>query len=90
MRCYACKQFCTHKGTGINTDPPFDNQQLEKYLQKHIIRKFKKRKICLSLKKNIWDVDLADMKLINKYKKGIQLWYDIFEIFLVNMHGLFL
>ena len=52
------------------------NQQLANELHKPIIRKFKKRKVYLSFKDNIWGVDLADkgiryllctMDLFSKY-----------------------
>ena len=38
-------------------------------LNKAIIRKFEKRKLCSSFEDNIWSADLADMQLICKYKK---------------------
>ena len=57
------------KGAGIESMP---NQQLANELHKSIIRKFRKRKVYSSFKGNIWGVDLADMKLIRKYNKGIR------------------
>ena len=45
------------------------NEQLAEELHKPIIRKFKKRKVYLTFKENIWDVDLADMQLISKFNK---------------------
>ena len=56
------------KGIGIKSVP---NQQLANELHKPIIRKFKKRKVYSSFKDNIWSVDLADIQLISKYRKGI-------------------
>ena len=45
------------------------NQQLHKL----IIRKFKRCKIYTSFKYNIWGADLADMQLLIKYKKDLDL-----------------
>ena len=45
------------------------NQQL----QKLIIRKFKRCKVYTSFKYNIWGADLADMQLLIKYKKDLDL-----------------
>ena len=50
------------------------NQQLAQELQKVIIRKFEKRKAYWSLKDNISGVDLADIHLVSKYKKGFFFW----------------
>ena len=60
----------THKGTRINSDAVFENQQLAEELDKSIKRKFEKRKVYSSFKDNIWD--LADMQLISKYNKGFR------------------
>ena len=59
------------------------NQKLTEALHKPIIRKFKKRKLYYFFKYNIWAADLADMKLIRQYKKGIQFIESL--ISLVNM-----
>ena len=53
-------------GSGIVNEP---NYQLENELHKPIIRKFKKRKVYLSFRTNIWGVDLADMQSLSKYHK---------------------
>ena len=47
------------KGSGSINKP---NYQLANEFHKPIIRKFKKRKVYSSYKKNIWGVDLADMQ----------------------------
>ena len=57
-------------GRGIKNDNLSD-QQLAEELHKSIIRKFRKRKVHLPFIDNIWDVDLADMPLINKFNKRI-------------------
>ena len=54
------------KGSGIINEP---NHQLASELYKPIKRKLKKRKVYSSFKDNIWDVDLADMQSLSKYKK---------------------
>ena len=46
------------KGSGISEKP---NYQLANKLYKPIIKKFKKRKVCLFFRDNIWGVGLADM-----------------------------
>ena len=48
------------------------NYQLADELHKPIIRKFKKTKVYLSFRDNIWGVDLADMQLLCRYKKRIK------------------
>ena len=58
----------TRTGAGNN----FENQQLVKELHKTVIRKLLKNvKYTLPFKGNIWNVNLANMQLINKYNKGI-------------------
>ena len=56
-------------GSGAKRIP--ENKQLANELHKPIIRKFEKRKVYSTFKDNIWGVDLADMQLLSKYKKGI-------------------
>ena len=48
------------------------NYQQANSVHKPIIRKFKKGKVYLSFKDNIWGVDLADMQSMSKYNKGIK------------------
>ena len=57
------------------------NQQLAEELHKPIIRKFKKRKVHLAFKDNIWGADLADMQLVNKYNKGVRFLLCVIDIF---------
>ena len=57
------------------------NQQLAEELHKPIIRKFKKRRVYLSIKDNTWGADLADMQLINKFNKGYKCLLCIINIF---------
>ena len=56
-------------GSGVGNEP---NYQLAGELHKHIIRKFKWRKVYSSLRDNIWGVDLTDMQSLSKYNKGIR------------------
>ena len=64
-------------------------QQLPKELLKAIIRKLKKINVYSSFKENIWGVDLADMQLISKYNKELDIFY-VALICSVNMLLLFL
>ena len=48
------------------------NYQLANELHKQIIRKFQKRKVYSFFRDNIWGTDLADMKSLSKYNKGIK------------------
>ena len=52
-------------GSGIKSMPQIE--QLAEELHKHIIRKFKKRKVYSAFKDNICGADLADMQLISKF-----------------------
>ena len=65
------------KGSGINKL----NYQLASELHKPIIRKFKKRKVYLSFKDNIWGVDLADMQSLSKYNRGIKYLLCVIDFF---------
>ena len=47
------------------------NKELAEELHKQIIRKFERRKVNSPFIDNIWDADLANMKLIRKFNKGI-------------------
>ena len=57
------------------------NKNLAEELHKPIIRKFKKRKVYSSFLDNIWRADLADMQLLNKFKKGIRFLLCVIDIF---------
>ena len=48
------------------------NQELAKELQKPYNRKLEKRKLDSFFTDNIWDADLADIQLINKFTKRIR------------------
>ena len=63
---YFDKQF---SGSGVDDEP---NYELANELHKHIIRKFKRRKVYSSFRNNMWGVDLAYMQSLSKYKKGIK------------------
>ena len=56
-------------GSGIATEP---NYQLANEFHTQTIRKFKRRKVYLSFRDNIWGFDLADMESSNKYNKWIK------------------
>ena len=67
-------------GGGVNIPLEF-NEQLAKELEKPIIKKIKKRKVCSGFKDNIWGADLADMQLISKFNKGFKLLLCVLDIF---------
>ena len=75
------------KGNGVNTQAePFqkkyeNNERLAEKLHKTIIRKFKKRTVLSGSKDNIWGADLADMRLISKFNKGIRFLLCVIDIF---------
>ena len=66
-------------GSGAKLIP--ENEQLAEELHKPIIRKFEKRKVYSTFKDNIWGVNLADMQLLSKYKKGIRFLLCVIDIF---------
>ena len=63
------------KGSGLN------NKELTEELHKPIIKGFKRIKVYSSFKDNIWGVDLADIGLISKYKKGIRYFLCVIDLF---------
>ena len=78
------------KESGINNkENLLINLQLAEELHKPIIKKFKRRKVYSSFKDNIWSADLADMQLISKYNKVLDIFY-VQLIYFVDMLGLFL
>ena len=66
------------RGSGIVNEP---NHQLANELYKQIIRKFKKRKVYLFFRDNIWGFDLADMQPLSKYNKGIKDLLSAIDLF---------
>ena len=65
------------------------NQELAEELHKPIIRKFKKQKVYIYFKVNIWGTDLAYMQLISKFNKGFRFllcyWYSMYRLYLWNI-----
>ena len=57
------------------------NQELAKELQKPYNRKLEKRKLDSFFTDNIWDADLADIQLINKFNKRIRFLFCVIDIF---------
>ena len=57
------------------------SEQIIEELHKPIIKNFKKRKVYLGFKGNIWGADLADMQIISKFNKGIKFFLCVIEIF---------
>ena len=64
-------------GSGVNNE----SLKLADELHQPIIRKFKKRKVYSCFKDNIWDVDLADMRLLTKFNKGIKYLLCVIDLF---------
>ena len=73
-------------GSGVDAEP---NYQLANELHRQIIRKFKRQKVYLLFRDNIWGVDLADMKSLTKYNIGIKYLLCAIDLF-SKMRGLFL
>ena len=67
------------EGSGIKSMP--QNEQLAEELHKHIISKFKKRRVYSRFKDNIWGTDLADIQLISKFNKGFRFLLCVIDIF---------
>ena len=67
------------QGSGLASNK--ENIQLADELHKPIIIKFKKRKVHLSFRGNIWGVDLADMQLLSKFNKGFRFLLCVIDIF---------
>ena len=57
------------------------NKELAEELYEPIIREFEKRKVYSSFIDNIWGPDLADVKLISKFNKGIHLLLCVIDIY---------
>ena len=55
-------------GSGVDAQP---NYQLANELHRQIIKKFKRRKVYLSFRDNIWRADLADIQLLSKLKLSL-------------------
>ena len=71
--------------SGVNIDAnksAFNNKKLAEELHKSIIRKLKKITVYSGFKDNIWGADLADMQLINKFKKGFRFLLCVIDIFI--------
>ena len=74
------------KGTGLNllVNSPqnsLNNEILANELHKPIIKNFKRRKAYSLSKDNIWVVDLADMRLISEFNKGIKYLLCVIDLF---------
>ena len=74
-------------GSGVNThvnnEHPLElaTQKLAEELYKPITRKLKKKTVYPGFKDNIWDADLAEMQLKNKFNKGFRLLLCVIGIF---------
>ena len=59
-------------------------------LHKPITRNFNKRNVHSPFIDNIWDADLADMQLINKFNKGFRLLLCVIDIYSKYAWGILL
>ena len=66
-------------GSGIKNENMSD-QQLAEELHKSIIRKFNKRKVQSPFVDNIWGADVADMRSISKFNKGLKFLLCVIDI----------
>ena len=84
-------KFFDKKNSGCDIkNENITNKELAEELHKLIIRKIKKRKVHSPFIDNIWGADLTYMQLISKFNKGFRSSLCVNDIFIVNMHGLFL
>ena len=68
-------------GTSGSIEP---NYQLANEFYRQNITKFMKWKVYSSFRDNIWNVDLADLQSLSKYKRGIKYLFcaiDLFSIY---------
>ena len=56
------------------------NQEFAEELQKPIIRRFEKRKLCPPFTDNIWGADLSDIQLISKSNERIRFFVFVIDI----------
>ena len=75
------RKFFDKKSSGSGTINNKQNIQLANELHKLIIRKFKKRKVFLSFRDNIWGADLADMQLLITFNKGYRFLLCFIDIY---------
>ena len=61
----------TTSGSIIKNENMSDQQLAEELCKPIIIRNFRKRKVHSPFIDNIWGADLADIKLVSKFYKGI-------------------
>ena len=57
------------------------NYQFANELHRQINTKFKRRKVYLSFRDNIWGADLADMQSLSKYHRGIRYLLCAIDLF---------
>ena len=57
------------------------NEQLPKKLHKPVIKKFKKRKVYVRFKDNIWAADLAEMESLSSKNKNAKYLLCVIDVF---------
>ena len=73
-----CKFF--HKKTGSGAIVSV-NEQLAKKLHKPVTKKFKKRKVYVRFKDNIWAADLAEMESLSSKNKNTKYLLCVIDVF---------
>ena len=61
------KVFDKKAGSGVNV-----SEELVEELNKSVIKKLKRRKVCARFKDNIWAVDLAEMRSLSSKNKDVR------------------
>ena len=71
------------KNENMSNERPLDlaTRELAEELHKPIIKKFRKRKVYSHFIDNTWGADLADMRLISNFNKGIRFFLCVIDIF---------
>lgn len=64
----------------------YRNQELINHLNRSVTRKFKRRKVYSYYQDNIWNIDLANKKIINLFNKGVKLLFCAFDSVLDEFH----
>ena len=58
------------------------NEQLTEELHNLVIKKFKRRKVYLKFKDNIWSADLAEMESLSKKNKNVKYLLCVIDNFI--------
>ena len=70
------KVFDEKTGSGANF-----NEELAQELHKPVIKKFKRRKLCVRLKDNIWAAVLAEIGSLSSKNRGVKYLLCVIDVF---------